>query len=65
MTSRFFRENEKFLVETDNQVGNLEVFHVAYTFGWEPLQQYVVKFSDGYMQVLPNSWDVKKQEWYR
>ena len=42
----------------------MEVFEVAYTFGWEPLQQYLVKFPDGRMQVLPTCWDVEKKEWY-
>ena len=64
VTTRFFRENEKYLVETENQQGELEVFEVAYTFGWEPLQQYLVKFPDGRMQVLPTCWDVEKKEWY-
>ena len=64
ITTRFFRENEKYLVETENQQGEMEVFEVAYTFGWEPLQQYLVKFPDGRMQVLPTCWDVEKKEWY-
>ena len=29
VTTRFFRENEKYLVETENQQGELEVFEVA------------------------------------
>ena len=64
ITTRFFREDEKYLVETENQEGEMEVFEVAYTFGWEPLQQYLVKFPDGRMQVLPTCWDVEKKEWY-
>ena len=39
ITTRFFQENDKYLVETENQMGKMEVFEVAYTFGWEPLQQ--------------------------
>ena len=61
ITTRFFRENEKYLVETENQQGGMEIFEVAYTFGWEPLQQYLVKFPDGRMQVLPTCWDVEKK----
>ena len=64
ITTRFFRNNEKFLVETENQEGEMEIFEVAYTFGWEPLQQYLVKFPDGRMQVLPTCWDVEKKRWY-
>jgi hypothetical protein len=29
ITTRFFRENEKYLVETENQSGEMEVFEVA------------------------------------
>ena len=64
VVSRFFREGEKYLVETENQEGEMEVFEVEYTFGWEPLQQYLVRFPDGRMQVLPTCWDVEKKRWY-
>ena len=64
VTTKFFREEEKYLVETENQEGELETFEVAYTFGWEPLQQYLIKFPDGRLQVLPTCWDVEKKEWY-
>lgn len=64
VTTKFFKNGEKYLVETENQEGEMEVFEVAYTFGWEPLQQYLVKFPDGRMQVLPTCWDVEKKEWY-
>ena len=33
ITTKFFREGEKFMVETENQDGEMEVFEVAYTFG--------------------------------
>ena len=64
VTTKFFRDQEKYLVETENQEGELETFEVAYTFGWEPLQQYLIKFPDGRLQVLPTCWDVEKKEWY-
>ena len=40
-------------METENQAGVMETFEVAYTFGWDPLQQYLVKFPDGRLQVCP------------
>ena len=64
ITTRFFRNEEKYMVETENQEGAMEAFEVAYTFGWEPLQQYLVKFPDGRLQVLPTCWDVEKERWY-
>ena len=50
--SRFFREDGKFLVETDGPDGKLAVFEVKYTFGVDPLQQYLVEFPDGRLQAL-------------
>ncbi len=64
VTTKFFMEGEKYMVETNNQKGEMEVFEIAYTFGWEPLQQFLVKFPDGRMQVLPTCWDVEEREWY-
>ena len=64
VTTKFFRKKDKFMVETENGDGAMEEFEVAYTFGWEPLQQYLVRFPDGRLQVLPTCWDVEKKEWY-
>ena len=55
VTTKFFRKDDKYFVETENQAGVMETFEVAYTFGWDPLQQYPVKFPDGRLQVLPTS----------
>ena len=55
--SRFFRKDDKFLVETDDPDGKLAVFQVKYTFGVDPLQQYLVEFPDGRIQALPLAWD--------
>ena len=64
INTKFYREGEKYMVETENEKGEMQAFEVAYTFGWEPLQQYLVKFPDGRLQVLPTCWDVEKKEWY-
>ena len=47
VTSRFFRREDKYLVETDDENGQLKVFEIAYTFGFYPLQQYLVAFPAG------------------
>jgi len=60
--SRFFRKNGKFLVETDGTDGKLAFFEVKYTFGIDPLQQYLVEFPDGRLQALPLAWDSRPQE---
>jgi predicted CXXCH cytochrome family protein len=55
--SRFFRKDGKFLVETDGPDGKLATFEVKYTFGIDPLQQYLVEFPDGRLQALSLTWD--------
>src|SRR5262245_35908122 len=59
--SRFFRRNGKFLVETDGADGKLATFEVKYTFGVDPLQQYLVEFPDGRLQALSLAWDSRPQ----
>ena len=60
--SRFFRKEGKFLVETDGPDGRLAVFEVKYTFGIDPLQQYLVEFPDGRLQALSLAWDSRPQD---
>ena len=62
VTSRFFRRDGKFLVETDGPDGKLAVFEIEYTFGVEPLQQYLVAFPDGRLQALSLAWDSRPKE---
>ncbi|TYO64287.1 tetratricopeptide repeat protein [Bradyrhizobium hipponense] len=60
--SRFFRKDGKFLVETDGPDGKFAVFEVKYTFGIDPLQQYLVEFPDGRLQALSLAWDSRPQD---
>ncbi len=63
-TSKFFRRDDKFFVTTDNADGKQETFEVKYTFGYRPLQQYLVEFPDGRLQCLPLTWDTEAKRWY-
>ena len=60
--SRFFREDGKFLVETDGLDGRLATFEVKYTFGLDPLQQYLIEFPDGRLQALSIAWDSRPKD---
>src|SRR5688572_3976227 len=42
LTSRMFREGDKYFITTDGKSGELETFEIKYTFGVDPLQQYMV-----------------------
>lgn len=68
-TSRFYQRDGEFFVETDNSDGELEEFKISYTFGFYPLQQYLVEFPDGRIQTLSITWDSRPEEeggqrWY-
>jgi predicted CXXCH cytochrome family protein len=60
--SRFFRKDGKFFVETDGPDGKLATFQVKYTFGVDPLQQYLVEFPDGRLQALSVAWDSRPKD---
>lgn len=69
VTSTFFRREGGFWVETDGPDGELRDYEIAYVFGVEPLQQYLVGFPDGRYQALSVVWDARPREeggqrWY-
>ena len=60
--ARFLREGDGFFVETEGRDGKTARFAISYTFGIEPLQQYLVRFDDGRIQALPWAWDTRAKE---
>jgi predicted CXXCH cytochrome family protein len=64
ITSRFFTRDGRYFVNTEGADGTLADFEIAYTFGVEPLQQYLVAFPDGRLQVLPTAWDTETSRWF-
>ncbi|MGQ1783771.1 MULTISPECIES: multiheme c-type cytochrome [unclassified Saccharicrinis] len=64
MTHRFYKRDGRFYVETDGESGQLEEFEIKYTFGYYPLQQYLVAFDKGRLQTLPLTWNSKDSVWY-
>jgi hypothetical protein len=61
---RFFRRGGGFWVATEGAGGTPGEFEVRYTFGHEPLQQYLVPFPGGRLQALSAAWDTERGEWY-
>ena len=64
MTSRFYRKDDKYIVHTEGPGGEMAEFEVQYTFGVEPLQQYLVPLPGGRLQVLSTAWDVERERWF-
>jgi tetratricopeptide (TPR) repeat protein len=64
VTSRFYRKDDGYFVYTEGPGGEMAEFEVQYTFGVEPLQQYLVPFPSGRLQALSTAWDVERKRWF-
>ena len=63
-TSRFFKRDGKFFVNTDGPDGKPADFEVQYTFGAQPLQQYLLALEGGRLQALTICWDTEHKRWF-
>ncbi|MEI6895607.1 MAG: cytochrome c3 family protein [Colwellia sp.] len=64
----FFIKDERYQV-TISYDNKTNTYPIKYTFGYFPLQQYLVETEQGKLQVLPFAWDSRKktdggQRWY-
>ncbi len=69
VTSTFFKRDGRFFVRTDGPDGTLQEYPIAYTFGVDPLQQYLIAFPGGRYQALNVVWDTRPakeggQRWF-
>jgi predicted CXXCH cytochrome family protein len=64
VTSRFVRRDGKFFVHTDRPDGTLADVEAKFTFGVEPLQQYLVELDAGHLQALTIAWDTERKRWF-
>ena len=63
-THRMFRKDGKFFINTNGPDGKSGDFQIAYTFGFTPLQQYLIPFEGGRLQCLPIAWDTERKKWF-
>ncbi|MDG1872441.1 MAG: multiheme c-type cytochrome [Mariniblastus sp.] len=73
ITSRVFRDGDRFMINTEGLDGTMQDFEVKYVFGVRPLQQFMVEIDRpadakeneiGRVQVLRVSWDTNKKCWF-
>ena len=64
VTARFFKRNDKFFVNIEGQDGKPSDFEIKYTFGLEPLQQYLIEMPGGRLQPLTIAWDGPNRKWF-
>jgi tetratricopeptide (TPR) repeat protein len=61
---RFFRRGRAFVISAQGPDGALHDYEVAYTFGVDPLQQYLVRFPRGRLQAVSVAWDARARRWF-
>ena len=60
--SRFYLDNQHYYVDTLDETGTAKTFEIKYTFGFKPLQQYLIETNDGHIQALNIAWDSRSKE---
>lgn len=60
LTARFFEQDETYFVELTEQ-GDTGIYAIRYTFGYYPLQQYLIAKGEDRLQVVPFAWDSRDQ----
>ncbi len=55
--SRLYSSDGNYFIETTGPEGEQADFRIKYTFGYTPLQQYLVEVADGRIQALNIAWD--------
>ena len=62
--STFFMRDNEYYVNTQGRDGEYRDFRIIYTFGVEPLQQYIVEFPNGAFHCLLTAWDTLENKWF-
>jgi tetratricopeptide (TPR) repeat protein len=62
ISSRFYQRGSDYFIETVGDDGEQHEYLLSYTFGYYPLQQYLVEIDDGHIQALNLAWDSRNKE---
>ncbi|MEP0134333.1 MAG: multiheme c-type cytochrome [Eudoraea sp.] len=62
--SSFFKKGGDYYVNTQAKDGNYSDYKIVYTFGYTPLQQYIVQFPNGKYNCLLTAWDTVEEKWF-
>jgi predicted CXXCH cytochrome family protein len=62
--TRFLRDGDRFLVETEGPDGVRRAYDVVGVAGIDPLQQYLLSPEPGRIQAYDIAWDVEGARWY-
>ena len=62
--SHFYKKDGDYYVNTQGEDGEYADYKIIYTFGFTPLQQYIVQFPNGEYNCLLTAWDSVENKWY-
>ncbi|ALM51700.1 tetratricopeptide repeat protein [Halomonas huangheensis] len=60
--ARFHRDGDRFVATIEGPEDPQADWEIAYTFGYSPLQQYLVELPDGKLQALTIAWDSRPED---
>ena len=64
VSSSFSTKNGKYIINTEGEDGKQHDYEVKYTFGYFPLQQYLIETDSGKLQATRLSWDSRDKKWF-
>ena len=50
--SSFFKKDDKYIIRTEGPNGKIQDYEIKYTFGIDPLQQYLIEFPGARLQAV-------------
>ncbi len=62
--TRFFKDGDRYFIETSDILGGNKVLEVKGVAGITPLQQYLIETEPGRLQSLDIAWDQENERWY-
>lgn len=60
----FHKKKGQYFINTRSPSGKKQDFAVKYTFGVDPLQQYLIELPGGRLQAFTIAWDVQLKKWF-
>ncbi len=60
----FYKKDKEYYVKIKEVDTSEKEYKITYTFGFTPLQQYLIDFDNGKKQVLRVTWDTIKNKWF-
>jgi predicted CXXCH cytochrome family protein len=64
VAARFFERDGGYLIRTTGPDGHDANFRVRFTFGVDPLQQYLLPLPGGRLQAFSVAWDTRRRRWF-